>query len=81
MLQVEIPIGVILEKTKFSISKQLVILEWQLKKWEKNFRQKFLAFLNVCYHKTHLIKALYSLGSSRSYGRLLENPKTGGFRA
>ena len=39
-----------------------------------------LAFLNFYYPKTHLIKALYSLDSSRSYGRLLENPKPGASR-
>ena len=49
-------------------------------KRKKKIRQKFLAFLNVYYPKTHLIKALYSLDSSRSYGRLSQNPKTGGFR-
>ena len=49
-------------------------------KRQKNFQQKFLAFLNVYYPKTHLIKSLYSLDSSRSYGRLLENPKTGDSR-
>ena len=43
-------------------------------------KKEFLAFLNVYYLKTHLIKALYSLDSSRSYGRLLENPKTGASR-
>ena len=47
---------------------------------KKFFWQKFLAFLNVYYPKTHLIKALYSLDSSRSYGRLLENPKIGACR-
>ena len=30
--------------------------------------------------KTHLIKALNSLDSSRPNGRLSQNPKTGGFR-
>ena len=69
-----------LEKTKFSISKQLVNLQWQLKtakkkKKKKNW-QKFLAFLNAYYPETHPIKALYTLDSSRSYGRLLQNPKT-----
>ena len=49
-------------------------------KRKKIFRQKFLAFLNFYYPKTHLVKALCSLDSSRSYGRLLENPKTGGSR-
>ena len=49
-------------------------------KHTKKIWQKFLAFLNVCYPKTHLIRALYSLDSSRSYGRLLENSKTGASR-
>ena len=49
-------------------------------KRKKKIRQKFLAFLNVYYPKTHLIKALYSLDSSRPNGRLLQNPKTGGLR-
>ena len=49
-------------------------------KRKKKIRQKFLAFLNVYYPKTHLIKALYSLDSSRPNGRLSQNPKTGGFR-
>ena len=46
-------------------------------KCNKHFRQKILAFLDVYYFQTHLIKALYTLDSSRSYGRLLENLKTG----
>ena len=49
-------------------------------KRKKKIRQKFLAFLNVYYPKTHLIKALYSLDSSRPNGRLSLNPKTEGFR-
>ena len=49
-------------------------------KRKKEFRQKFLAFLNVYYLKTHLIKALYSLDSSRPNGRLSQNSKTGSFR-
>ena len=44
------------------------------------FRQKFLAFLNVYYPKSHLIKALYFLDSSRPNGSLLQNPKTRVFR-
>ena len=39
-----------------------------------------MAFWNVYYPKTHLIEALYSLCSSRSYGKLLGNPKTGATR-
>ena len=46
------------------------------KKKKKNW-QKFFSLLNICYPKTHLIKALYSLDSSRSCGRLVENPETG----
>ena len=36
--------------------------------------------LNVYYPKAHLVKGLNSFDSSRSYGRLLENQKTGGSR-
>ena len=32
--------------------------------------RKYFAFLNACYPKTHLIKSLNSLDSSRPYGRL-----------
>ena len=44
-------------------------------KRKKIFSAEFFAFLNVYYPKTHLIKALNSLDSSRPYGRLLENQK------
>ena len=47
---------------------------------KKKLWQKCLAFLNVYYLKTHLIKALNSLDSSRPNGRLSQNPKTGSFR-
>ena len=50
------------------------------KRKKKKFRKKFLTFLNFCYLKSRVVKALCSLDSSRSYGRLLENPKTGGSR-
>ena len=46
----------------------------------KEFLVEIFGILNVCYPKTHLIKALYSLDSSRPNGRLSQNPKTGGFR-
>ena len=59
----------ILEKIKFSISKQLVNPQGQLKNAKKMFWQKFLAFLNA-----------NSLHSSRPHGRLSQIPKTGGFR-
>ena len=49
-------------------------------KRKKIFSAEFFAFLNVYYPKTHLIKALNSLDSSRPNGRLSQNPKTGGFR-
>ena len=49
-------------------------------KQKKKFRQKFLIILNFCYPKSRVVKALCSLDSSRSYGRLLENPKTRGSR-
>ena len=48
-------------------------------KGKKNLAE-ILAFLNVYYPKTHLIKALYSLYSFKSYERLLGNPKTGASR-
>ena len=70
----------ILEKTKIqyfkAVSKSVMVAQ----KCKKNVRQKFLAFLNVYCPKTHLIKALYSLDSSRPSGRLSQNPKTGGIR-
>ena len=46
---------------------------------EKNC-QKFFAFLNAYYPKTHLIKVLNSLDSARLNGGLSQYPKTGGFR-
>ena len=42
---------------------------------KKHFWQKFLAFLNAFYPKTHLSKYLNSPDSSRPYGRLLQNLK------
>ena len=39
--------------------------------------ENFFAFLNAPYPKTHLIQSLNYLDSSRTYGRLLENQKTG----
>ena len=47
-------------------------------KHKKNCWQKFFPFLNAYYPKTHLIKTLNSLDSSRPYGR--QNKKTGGPR-
>ena len=44
---------------------------------QKNCQQKYFAFLNAYYPKTHLIKSRNSLDSSRSYGGLSENQKTG----
>ena len=70
----------ILEKTKFSISKLLVNPQWQLKNTQKKFSAEIFGILNVYYPKSHLIKALYSLDSPRSNGRLSQNLKTGGFR-
>ena len=49
-------------------------------KQKQKFQWKFLTFLHVYYHKNHLIKTLYSLDSSRTNGRLSQNPKTGCFR-
>ena len=48
-------------------------------KHTKKFQQTFLAFLNVYYPKTHLIKALTFFDSSRPNGRLSQNPKIGSF--
>ena len=42
--------------------------------------QKYFAFLNANYPKTHLTKALNSLDSSRPNGRLSQNPKKGGLK-
>ena len=67
--QTEAPLGMILEETKFRISKKFVKPLWRLKNAKKNCR-KYFAFLNACYPKTHLIKSLNSLDSSRPYGRL-----------
>ena len=50
------------------------------RKYKKKFWQKFVVFLIICYPKTHLVKALNSIDSSRPNRRLLQNPKTGGFR-
>ena len=47
---------------------------------KQNCWQKLTVFLNAHYSKTHLLKALNSLDSSRTYGRLSENLKTGGSR-
>ena len=47
---------------------------------QKNCQQKFFEFLNVYYAKTHLIKALNSLDSSRPFKQLLQIQKTGGSR-
>ena len=49
-------------------------------KRKKKFLQKFSAFLNLYYPKTHLIKALFFLDSSRPNGRLSQNLETRGFR-
>ena len=47
---------------------------------KKNYWLKFFAFLNIYQPKTQLIKIHDSIDSSRQYGRLSENPKTGGSR-
>ena len=67
----------IFEKTKFDISKQFVNPKRQLKNKKKMLAEIFDIF--EC-PKTHLIKALNSLDSSRPYGRLSENQKTGDSR-
>ena len=58
------------------ISKSIIAAQ----KCIKNSWQECFAFLNAYYLYTHLIKAVNSFDSSRTCGRLLENPKTGGFR-
>ena len=50
-------------------------------KKKKKIRQKLLTFLNAYHPKTQLIKIQNSLDSSRPYGRLLENQKTGDLRS
>ena len=45
---------------------------------QKSCWENFLAFLNAYKPKTQLIKALTSIDSFRSYGRLPQNPKKGG---
>ena len=47
---------------------------------KKKFGRNFFAFLNPYCTKTHLIKALNSLDSSRRNGKSSQNLKTGGFR-
>ena len=49
-------------------------------KHKKHFLRNLFAFLNACYLKTQLIKALNFLDSSRPCRRLLENPKPGAFK-
>ena len=70
----------ILEKTKFSISKQLVFPIIAAQKCKKEiFGRNFWHFW-MSITQTHLIKALYSLDSWRQNERLTQNPKTEGFR-
>ena len=47
------------------------------KKKKKLVSRKSFAFLNAYCPKTHQIQSVISLDSSRPYGRLLENQKTG----
>ena len=46
----------------------------------QKFVRKLFAYLNASYLKTHLIKSLKYLDSSRVYGRLLENLKIEGYK-
>ena len=48
------------------------------KKKKKNWQQKIFSIFEDFYHQTHLIKSLNTFDSSRPYGKLLENQKTGG---
>ena len=50
-----------------------------VQKHQKDCWQKSFTFLNVYEPQTQIIKALNCLDSSRSYGKLLENPKPGAF--
>ena len=59
-----------------AVSKSIMAAQKRIKK----FPLKLFAFLNVYYTKTDLIKALNSLDSSQPNRRLLQNPKTKGFR-
>ena len=45
----------------------------------RKFGRNFFAYLHAYYFKAHLMEAFNSLDSSKPYGRLLENPKTGCF--
>ena len=57
---------------------QFVNLRWQLKNAKTQIvSRNFCAFLNTYSSKTHLIKSLNSLDSSRPYKRMLENQKMG----
>ena len=49
-------------------------------KHKKKFLAVFFAILNAYYPKNRLIKSPSFVDSSRPYGRLLGNSKTGGFR-
>ena len=49
-------------------------------KHKKIVSRMFFAFLNTYKPKTQLISALNSIDSSRTYGRLSQNPITSGFR-
>ena len=52
----------------------------QKRKKKKIWQNFFLFFSAYYYPQTHLIKAVNSLDSSRSNGRISKNPKTGEFR-
>ena len=70
----------ILEKTKFNISKLPLNPEWRLKMKSTLVSRRCLASLNTSYTKTDLIKSINSLDSSRIYGRMLENQKAQCFK-
>ena len=69
----------VLEKTKFSISKKLGKFILAVQKRKKNSAEIFGIF-ECLLPQTHLIKTLNSLDSSRQNRRLSQNPKTGCFR-
>ena len=52
----------------------------EAEKHRKSSWQKFFSILNAYKPKTQLIKALHYIDSTKSFGRLSQNLKTGDFR-
>ena len=74
------PLGMVLVFQKLVFLSNFSKSIRHLKNAKKTCWQKFFAFLNMYLSKTQLIKIHNSLDSSKPYGRLLENQKTGGSR-